>query len=215
MSSTLLLQIYVLLTVFLVGVIATVAARFAWAHFHPPVEEKKPLPGDLGIHLAPDIRHELIHTAEAKFQATVEASVKQLQDELETSSSQINDHLRKLGTAVVTDEMERFKTLMDELKKQTETTVLGGQSELAQHQTELRAQLDAKQKEQEAKLIEEIANEKKLILAQIDTKLSDAVASFLIETLQHNVDLGAQSEYLTAMLEEHKADFAKRVTDET
>jgi len=41
------------------------------------------------------------------------------------------------------------------------------------------------------------------------------VASFLTETLQHNVDLGAQSAYLTAMLEEHKADFAKEVADES
>ena len=57
--------------------------------------------------------------------------------------------------------------------------------------------------------------EKQRLLQQIDTKLADAVASFLMETLQHNVDLGAQSAYLTAMLEEHKTDFAKELSDES
>jgi hypothetical protein len=42
------------------------------------------------------------------------------------------------------------------------------------------------------------------------------VASFLNETLQHNVDLGGQTEYLLSMLEEHKADFIREVgSDET
>ena len=53
------------------------------------------------------------------------------------------------------------------------------------------------------------------MIQQIDTRLAEAVTSFLIETLQHNVDLGAQSAYLTAQLEEHKADFIKEVADET
>jgi hypothetical protein len=44
--------------------------------------------------------------------------------------------------------------------------------------------------------------------------LADAVASFLIETMQHNVDLGAQSTYLTTMLEEHKTELTKGIIDE-
>jgi hypothetical protein len=48
----------------------------------------------------------------------------------------------------------------------------------------------------------------------MDTKLADAVTSFLMETLQHNVDLGAQSAYLTAMLDEHKDELVKGVKHE-
>ena len=58
------------------------------------------------------------------------------------------------------------------------------------------------------------AAEKQQLIAQIDTKLADAVTSFLVETLGHNVDLGAQSDYLISVLDEHKAEFTKRVTDE-
>ena len=35
-----------------------------------------------------------------------------------------------------------------------------------------------------------------------------------LDTLQHNVDLGAQNSYLIATLEEHKNDFKKGVSDE-
>jgi len=71
-----------------------------------------------------------------------------------------------------------------------------------------------KQAELEAKLKEEIAAEKKQLVQQLDTKLSDAVASFLLETMQHEVDLGSQSAYLTKMLDEHKAELIKELMDE-
>jgi hypothetical protein len=41
------------------------------------------------------------------------------------------------------------------------------------------------------------------------------VVSFLIETLQHDIDLGAQSAYLTKVLEEHKDDFKQGVSSES
>ena len=49
------------------------------------------------------------------------------------------------------------------------------------------------------------------IIGQLDTKIADGIASFLVETLQHNVDLGAQTAYLTAQLEEHKADLIREI----
>ena len=61
--------------------------------------------------------------------------------------------------------------------------------------------------------VEAILAEKKQIMARIDTKLSDSVASFLLETLGHEVDLGAQQTYLTKMLEEHKDDFKRSLSE--
>ena len=63
-------------------------------------------------------------------------------------------------------------------------------------------------------MTEEITNEKEKLIQQIDTRLADAVTSFLIETLGHNVDLGAQNKYLIEMLEEHKPELIKGVKDE-
>jgi hypothetical protein len=58
-----------------------------------------------------------------------------------------------------------------------------------------------------------VAAEKQKMIELMDTKLADAVGSFLVETLQHNIDLGAQTAYLTAQLEEHKAELVKGVSE--
>jgi hypothetical protein len=63
-------------------------------------------------------------------------------------------------------------------------------------------------------MVEEVAAERQALIQQMETKLADGVASFLTETLQHNVDLGAQTAYLTAMLEEHKDELTKGLKDE-
>jgi hypothetical protein len=208
------LQIFLLVNVFLIGVILTIAVRHAREHFRPHEEEKPKTPEQPTVRITTEMRDQLILEAKEKFELALDHSVVELQHDIANTALKINTHLEKLGTTIVADELERFRTLLEELKDKTESTVLGGQTQLADHQAQLNAQLEERHKELEAKAIEEVTAEKQRVLQQIDTKLSDAVASFLLETLQHNVDLGAQSEYMIAMLEEHKADFAKRVTDE-
>ena len=89
------------------------------------------------------------------------------------------------------------------------------QAGVESHQADLTTKLEQHHAEMEAKLSEEIAAEKQRLIEQIDTKIADTVTSFIIETMQHNVDLGAQGAYLTSMLEEHKAELAKGISDET
>ncbi len=121
--------------------------------------------------------------------------------------------------------MERYRIQLEQIRKEAATAIGSAQDEISKHQTELKAALEAEQTEARAKLseeitaekqrlVQEIMAEKQQLLSQIDTKLADAVASFLIETMGHNVDLGAQSAYLTSLLEEHKADFKREVSNE-
>ena len=72
-------------------------------------------------------------------------------------------------------------------------------------QTELYTQL-------EANLTKEMETKKQFMATQLDTKLADAIGSFLTETLGKNVDLGAQGAYLTAMLEAHKEELKNEVS---
>lgn len=210
------LQILLLLNVFLIGVLISTGVRHAKAHFRPVEPEvKKPNPVQPGAHLPNVVRDRLLQTAQIKFQTVMDHSADELQRDLKTTSIQINRRLEKLGTSIVTNEMQRYRALIDELRKQSEITSLEGQSKVATYQTDLTAKLDARQSELEAKLEAEMNDEKQRLTQQIDTKLADAVASFMIETLQHNVDLGAQSAYLTAMLEEHKTELSKAISDET
>ncbi len=209
------LQLFLLLNVFLIGALTATAVRHAYAHFRPVHPETKKLrPTEQGAHLPALVKAQLLQAAQVKFQAVLNRSADELQHDLKATSIQINKHLEKLGTAVVTNEMHRYSGLIDQLRKQSAATAVGGESKIAEYKAELRTKLDERQAELEAKLTDEMMTEKQRLIQQVDTKLADAVASFLVETLQHNVDLGAQSAYLTAMLEEHKAELSKGITDE-
>lgn len=211
------LQAFLLVNVFIMGILVSIAVRHARAHFRPQEHDEadKPHPRTQtqGAHLPPAIKERLLQASQAHFQAVLDRSATELQHDLKTTAFHINRQLSKLGADIVNDEMKRYHTSLEQLRKQAETTLLNAQAEIATHQAEINNKLAKRQAELEAQLNEEIALEKQNLTKQIDTKLADAVASFLIDTLQHDVDLGAQSAYLTATLEEHKAEIIKGVNE--
>ena len=141
--------------------------------------------------------------AQSDFKAILDKSANELQTDLQTTATELNKQLEKLGDAVVTSETERYKTMLEALRVQAETVITTAQTDIKDHQTDLKA-----------KLTDNITAEQQRLVAQLDTKLADAVSSFLTETLQHNVDLGAQVPYMLATLEEHKAELIKGISDE-
>lgn len=215
MINSLFLQIFLLVNVFVIGILVAVAVRHAYAHFRPASHEHDShRPAVQPVHLPPAVRERILETAEHKFQAVLDRSAEQLDKNLQATSIQLNKQLEKLGATIITDEMKRYREGLDELRARTEISIGSAQTEIAQHQDDLKAKLAERQAELEAKLAEDMAAERQRLVQEMDTKLADAVASFLVETLQHNVDLGAQSAYLTAMLEEHKGELAEGVRDE-
>lgn len=215
MMNSLFLQIFLLVNVFIIGVLLTIAVRHARAHFRPSEHDHEPHhPAAQPVHLPPAVRERLLEAAEHKFQVVLDKSAEQLDHNLQATAVQLNKQLEKLGATIINDEMKRYREGLDELRARTEISIGSAQTEIAQHQDDLKAKLAERQAELEAKLTEDMAAERQRLVQEMDTKLADAVASFLVETLQHNVDLGAQSAYLTSMLEEHKAELAKGVSDE-
>jgi hypothetical protein len=210
------LQIFLLINVFLIGALTAVAIRHAYAHFRPTQhEEPKPVhrPAPTA-HLPPAVREQLLKAAQANFQKVLATSAEQLQHDLRATTVQLNKQLERIGTKIINDEATRYHTTLTQLRSNAETTITSAQSEVTKHQAELLATLAEQQVKLEAELTQKMVAEEQRLLQQMDTKLADAVASFLTETLQHNVDLGAQSAYLTAMLDEHKDELVHGVKNE-
>jgi hypothetical protein len=207
MTSSALIQFLIFVEVFAMGVLSAVAVRHAYAHFRPEKIEAKDHPAKppaVNYVMPPATRQQLEQTARTQFETVVKHSVIKFQNDLGVSSEQINNLVRHLATEIVGAEMERYRLQLSQLHQRADVDMNGIRTEVAKHETELKAKLAA-----------EIVAEKQQLIKQIDTKLADAVASFLLETLKHNIDLGSQGAYLTALLEEHKADFIKEVADET
>jgi hypothetical protein len=197
MSGKTFFQIFIFVDVFLVGALVAVAARHAYAHFRPskPVTEDPEKP-----HLPVKLKEQMLHESEEKFEHVLTKSVDQLQHDLHATSEQINELMKRFAGEIIGEELERYRAELTRLHHQAEVDLGTIRQEVSGHEAELKTQL-----------AKEIELEKQGLIKLIDTRLSDAVGSFLLETLGHNVDLGNQEAYLVAMLEAHKEDFKKEV----
>lgn len=202
------LQFFLIINVFLIGVVSAIALLHGHEHLKLKRAKAAPpqpsTPSEQSIQLSAAAREQILHKAETDFQAALEKSAAQLHQNLDVTAENLNKLVDHLGTEIIGNELERYRTELSQARDQAKAEIGGITAEVAKYQADLKA-----------KLAEEIVAEKQKLIQEIDTKLADAVGSFLVETLQHNVDLGAQSAYLTAMLEEHKADFIKGVSGES
>lgn len=122
---------------------------------------------------------------------------------VEGASGQVASQQAALETELAKRQSE-FEAQLRNLQTDLEGTLLNRNKELDHSLLKRREKL-------EEKLNADVAAERERLLKQIDTRLADAVASFLADTLEHNVDLGAQGEYLVQLLETHKDEFKKEV----
>lgn len=199
------MQGFIYLDLILFGVVVTIAIRHARAHYRPSEHDRhsdeKPKTDE--TRLPPVVREELLHKAETRFSHALDRSSEQLEEDLKSTTEGLTKKLDKLGSELIDKELARYSEQLAKLKEQTEGTTQQAKTELESHQSDIKAKLQA-----------ELEAEKKRTLEQIDAKLTDAVMSFILETLQHNIDLGAQGAYLTSMLDEHKEEFKRGVADE-
>lgn len=211
--NQLFLQIFLLINVFLIGALSTVVVQHALAHFRPRKEDRTK-PTVRPLHLAPEVRQQLLDQAAERFHKELETASKELGQNVKATAAELNGGLQKIGGEIIQDEMKRYHNSLEELRAQTEIAIGGAQTTIKDHQTELTAAIEAKRAELETSMNAEVELEKQKLIAQIDTRLGDAVASFLIETLGHDVDLGAQTAYITAQLDAHKDEFKRGVQGE-
>jgi F0F1-type ATP synthase membrane subunit b/b' len=210
------LQVFLLINVFLIGALTAVAIRHALAHFRPNRHDGDKTRQQTAepLHLPAATRERLLKASELKLQAILDRSGDQLERSLHETTSRLDRQLERLGSKIISDEMVRYNKALEELQAHTQLSISGAQSEITQHQEELKTKLAQRQAELEAQLVDDMALKKDQLTRELDTKLADAVTSFLIETLQHEVDLGAQSAYLTKMLDEHKDEITKGIKSE-
>jgi hypothetical protein len=204
MTGNIFMQLFILFDVFVIGLVTTEIIHHAYAHYHPQKSEsKKTMTHPTSNNVPAAIREHMLEASKDQFQTVIDHSADLLQHDLKTTAEEINKLVIKLATEIVSGELESYRLEFSKLQDQAKTAMGSVKEELAGHEDEIKAKITA-----------EFEAEKQRLLTQIDTKLGDAVISFLTETLQHNVDLGSQSTYLMELLEEHKADFSKEVTDE-
>lgn len=150
------------------------------------------------------------------FRENLENIRKKTEAETGNTHAQIASHQAELEMELAKRRGELQKQI-EQHQSALEQTLLRLQSEietsLAKRQSDFQQKLDAREAALDVNLDQQIAKERELLQKQIDTKLGDAMSSFLINSLGTNVDLGAQTPYLLQLLESHKDEFKKEVGD--
>ena len=204
-----LFTVFLLLNALIIGAVATIAVQHGLAH-RDAKKEVKPEVQSLPKML-PDMKKKLLDEAEEKFRQQITSATNGLQKDIEKTTAELSTHVTKIGGEIISTEMQRYRESLEALRRQTDQIIKQAQAGVSNHQTELSTRIDELRAELEKKVKADLETEKEHMVAQIDTKLTDAVTSFLNETLQHNVDLGAQTDYIIGMLEEHKDTIAQEV----
>lgn len=203
------LEIFLLLNVLAIGVLGTLGVQSWRAHRR----NKSPNGALNNVQLSPAVKAKLLQAAQLKFQLMLNRSADELQKDLSVTSNELNQKLGKLGEDIINNEMKRYRDTIDKLQNQAEKIIDETTLVMNGHQNELKAKLEDRHTKLEAKLQEELSIEKASVMALIDDRLADSMSSFLTETMQYEIDLGAQTDYLIAKLEEHKQTLKQEIQD--
>lgn len=211
------LQLFIYLNIFLAGAAIAMAGWYAYVHFTAKKhgnENPKPLTAEIPT-LPKATRERLLHNAENQFQLLIDHAADELQYDLKATADALSGRMKSLGNEIINLEMKRYKASLEEMREQTETNIGAASAEVAKHQAELQKAMAIRLKEFETSMAQEMTAEKQRLTQQLDQKLAGAVTAFLVETLGHNVDLGAQTSYITETLAAHKNELLKELQDES
>jgi hypothetical protein len=209
------LQIFLLLNAVILGAVLVLAVQFWLAHKKGSKKPIKPSVQNTPVPAA--VRERIAKQAESNFQGIVNRSALQLQHDLGTTGTQLNKLLQKFGSDVLDDEMKLFRQNVADIRNATQGALASAQDQiteqqnailksLTERQADIAAKMELRERELEEQLEQSFAAEKDATVQRMNENMNDAVLAFLLETLGHEVDLGAQTDYLVSMLETNKAE---------
>lgn len=200
LGGTLWLQIIILINVFLVGVVGTVAIMHYRAHLHPeePASKKKSLPM-----LPLDVRQRLIEEAEDGYEKVLKKSTASFESDLESTASGLSAQLAKVGSTIVDDEMSRYKSELANMRDETTKKIGTSSAEIETHQAALRTRLAEKQTAMDTKLAEH--------QAEIEQKLAARSAELEQEFTELQARYSKQQAELEAQLTQQESELVSTV----
>ncbi|HEX6462531.1 MAG TPA: hypothetical protein VFZ58_04685 [Candidatus Saccharimonadales bacterium] len=190
------------LVIGLIGMGIINAASLIWAGYLDRKLRGKPTPKHYDVHVEgtkvfPEVDRQAVEAkAEALLVEAVERAAVKLQASLDTSATEIAQHIE----TATTQELEKYHANLEQLSSKSVASFDALQAELAERRRELFKQLD-----------EEVSAEREKRLQAFNAKFNDIVTSYITESLGSQVDLGAEAPYIFEVLNTHKDDIKRDV----
>ena len=151
-----------------------------------PVAVSEPTAAELEAHL------------KAAYEAKISEATQTFGTDLKGTSTRLSEQVSRLTTKVIEEELEAYQKTLEEVRH-VATQAMEQIHQAVEHQrVELHQGMEA-----------ELAEEKKHLAAKFDAKMGDVVSSYISESLDSGVDLGAQMQFILTSLEAHKEEIRK------
>jgi len=153
--------------------------------------------------MSQEFLNQLRNHAQLQLTNTVQVTDQELQKALQTTYRRMILNIEKEAAKILNGELEQYRQTINK----AEVAAANVTSETERQLAEI-----GKTIEEKSRLA--IREEKQKLLRQLDDKLSDIIARYLLEALGEHVDLGSQKDYIFARLEENREAIKQDVNDE-
>lgn len=150
-----------------------------------------------------DFLNQLRNHAQLQLTNTVKVTNQEMQQALQITYRRLLQNIEKEAAQILNGELEQYRQ-----------TIKKADAAAANVTAETERQLAEIRKTVEAESQAAVREEKQKLLRQLDDKLSDIIAGYLLEALGEHVDLGSQKDYIFRQLEENKETIKKDINDE-
>lgn len=213
-GGTIGLQIFLLVNVFVVGILVAFAIQNARAHFKPEQQvegEKKDLPI-----LPHETRTRIIEEAEEDYQEILHKSAVELEKNLEATTSRLSTEIDKMGDGIMRDELERYREGLEQLRQETQASIGTAQAEIKKHQEDMREKFTERQMEMDRKLSQYEGELQAKLAArntEIEVEFQEKRAEYAKKQAEMEAQMSQRQTELEAALKERETVIAQHQAD--
>lgn len=149
-----------------------------------------------------EFREELRNRGRLHFEKIIGENAMFLQQDLQLTTSQLNEYMKNEITRKLTDEFARYEQSIDDAKKLAVESINKTQTAIEQQRQMMSQQLS-----------KEIADEKQRLLKHFEENMGDIVNHYVLAAVGSQIDLNDQMEFILNELETNKKDIIQDITN--
>jgi hypothetical protein len=187
-------------------IVIVIAVALVWIFYLDGKLRNRPAPQHYTVHLdAAKVFSEeemavVGKEASEDMREIVARSAEQLEASLKATIAGLNTKTEEMASQTLSQEFEKYQASFEALRE-----------EMIREFSDLQKQLDERRLQLSADLEDAVRKDREARMDSFNGRIADVVSSYIVETLDKGVDLGAQSAYILHTLEQHKEDIKKDV----
>jgi hypothetical protein len=193
------------------GLVAAIGGGVLWYIWRPKGHKSKRKKADVAISEAveedtimvfnDEFREELRNRGRLHFEKIITENAMFLQQDLQITTSQINEYMKTEITKVLTEEFGKYQESISTAKELALASIQKTQEAIEQQRVLLEQQMS-----------EQTQKEKMRIVQKFENNMADVINHYLLDAIGNEIDMSSQMEYIIQNLEENKKAIVADIT---